>query len=83
MKSSRWLGVIVVLQGLILLGQWTGGPRISTVHAQVTDPGAQRLAIVEELRKTNSRLDRIIDLLESGKLQVSVPLPDEKKEPRR
>lgn len=78
-SSSRWLGVIVVLQGLVLLGQWTGGPRISSAEAQVPDPGAQRLAMVDELKKSNDKLDKIISLLESGKLQVSATLPDEKK----
>jgi hypothetical protein len=83
MKTSRWLGVIVVLQGLILLGQWTGSPRIAPAVAQVSDPGTQRLAMVEEQRKTNDRLDRIINLLESGKVQVTASLPDEKNDAPR
>jgi hypothetical protein len=76
MKSARLLGVVVVLQGLILLGQWTGGPRISTAEAQVLDPGAQRIAMTEELKKTNEKLDRLISLLESGKVQVTAVMPD-------
>jgi len=78
MKTGRLLSFVVVLQGLILLGQWTGGPRISTAGAQVADPGAQRIAMTEELRKTTRKVDRLISLLESGKLQVTAIMPDSK-----
>lgn len=79
MKSnySRWLGVIVVLQGLILVGQWTGGPSLPAAQAQISDPGAQRIQIVDELKKANDKLDRLIGILESGKLQVALPAADE------
>lgn len=82
-SSSRWLGVVVGLQGLILLGQWTGGPRISTAEAQIVDPGAQRIAMIDELKKTNDKLDRIVNLLESGKLQVASPATDDKRDSQK
>lgn len=78
MKSARLLGVVLVLQGLILLGQWTGGPRIATAEAQLPDPGAQRIAMTDELKKTNDKLDKLISLLESGKVQVTAVMPDSK-----
>lgn len=83
MKSARWIGVVVVLQGLILLGQWTGGPRIPSAQAQVLDPGAQRIAMTEELKKTNEKLDKLISLLESGKVQVTAVMPDSKEDGAR
>jgi hypothetical protein len=60
------------LQALTLLGLWTGQPRAATVQAAIPDPGAQREAQVEQARKTNEKLDRLYDLLSSGKLTVKV-----------
>ena len=79
MTNSKLLGVIVALQGLILLGQWTGAPNYLT-HAQAqTDPARDRQQIVDEMRSTNAKLDKLIDILTSGELQVKVVAPDETK----
>ena len=78
MKSNRILSVVLVLQGLILAGQWVGAPRLQSAEAQVSDPGAQRIAMVEEQKKTNDKLDKLINLLESGKVQVTATMPDTK-----
>ena len=78
MKTNRLLGFIIVLQGVILLGQWTGSPRIAQAGAQIPDPGAQRLQMLDEQKATNEKLDRLINLLESGKLQVIASMPDDK-----
>jgi hypothetical protein len=80
-QVSRLLGVMVVLQGLILLGQWTGGsaPGLPRAEAQIVDPGAQRIQIIDELKKVNDKLDRLVSLLESGKLQVAAPDAEEKR----
>jgi len=83
MKTNRLLGIVIVLQGLVLLGQWTGGPRIAPAAAQIPDPGGQRLQMIEEQRRTNEKLDRLINLLESGKLQVIASMPDEKSDGSR
>jgi hypothetical protein len=84
MKTTpRLRGLIVVLQALTLLGQWTGSPRIAPAAAQVPDPGAQRLQQLEELKGINARLDRLVTLLESGKLQVQTNSPDDKDGQRR
>jgi hypothetical protein len=77
-NASRLLIVVIVLQSLTLLGQWTGSPRIAPASAQIPDPGAQRLQMVDEQKATNQKLDRLINLLESGKLQVIASMPDEK-----
>jgi len=78
MKSSRILGVIVVLQGLILLGQWTGSGPVTPAWGQVPDAGAQRNQMIEELRTLNGKVDKLVDVLNSGKLQVQLAKADEK-----
>jgi hypothetical protein len=82
MKTTKLLTVVVVLQGLILLGQWLGAPSLlSPAQAQVPDSGAQRVQIIEELKALNGKTERLISLLESGKLQVRVA-GEEKAAPR-
>ena len=70
--TQKLLTAVLCLQVLTLMGLWTGQPRTATVNAAIPDPGAQREAQVEQQRKTNEKLDRIIDLLGSGKLKVQV-----------
>lgn len=79
MKSNRLLVVVIVLQALVLLGQWTGMPRVAPATAQIPDGGNQRQAMVDEQRATNAKLDKLIDLLQSGQVQVKVAAPEEKK----
>jgi hypothetical protein len=78
MNSTRLLAVIVVLQGLILLGQWTGSGPVTPAWAQVPDAGGQRNQMIEELRSLNSKVDKLVEVISSGKLQVTVAKPDEK-----
>jgi hypothetical protein len=78
MKTSRLLIVVLVLQGMILAGQWLGAPQvIGTAQAQQMDPARDRVQMLEELRAVNGKLDRLIDLLGSGNLQVKVNAPDD------
>lgn len=76
--TPRLLTVVLVLQGLTLVGLWTGQPRASDARAAIPDPGAQREALVAEQKLTNEKLDRLLSLLESGKLKVVVENEDEK-----
>ncbi len=79
MTTNRCLAVILVLQGLILAGQWLGdGSYQPRAQAQALDGGGQRQAIVEQLVGVNEKLDRLITILESGQLQVKLPTVDEK-----
>jgi len=78
MKTTKLLIAIVVLQSLILLGQWTGYGPVSPAHAQVPDAGAQRLQIVDELKALNAKMDKLIETLESGKVQVKLAGHEEK-----
>lgn len=77
MSTNRWLAAVVVLQSIMLLTLWVGGPALPQASAQVPDAGAQRLAMIEELRGTNARLDKVITLLNSGELQVRVTTSDD------
>ena len=73
--ASRWLGVVVVLQALILATLWTGGPAARPAAAQIPDAGAQQQQIIDQLRATNEKLDKLVDLLNSGTLRVRVAEP--------
>lgn len=78
-KHSKFLGVMLVLQGLILAGQWAGNGYLTSAQAQIADPGRDRLQMLDETRKTNDKLDKLIEILRSGDLQVRVVQPDENK----
>ncbi|HWP41143.1 MAG TPA: hypothetical protein VNL70_09475 [Tepidisphaeraceae bacterium] len=80
MKTGRLLGVVIVLQVLLLAGQWFGETGyLTSANAQVTDPARDRSQIIDELRSVNAKLDKIIALLDGGNLQVKVIQPDENK----
>jgi len=76
---SKWIVVVVALQIMTVLGQWVGTPRATPAMAQVPDAGMQQHEIIEQLKGTNDRLDKLIALLSGGKLQVTVAKPDETK----
>ena len=76
--THRWLAVIVVLQGLILLSHF-GSTMPTPAYAQIPDAGAQRNQIIDELRTLNGKMDKLMAMLESGKVQAQVKTPDEKK----
>ncbi len=84
MKTNRFNVAMMVLQiltlGCLLTSQ---GPGIlPAARAQVMDSGAQRQQIVDELKSVNTKLDRLLTVLESGNLQVSTDTPDERKDDR-
>jgi hypothetical protein len=80
MKSSKLLSVVIALQGLILIGQWTGGhDYLTTARAQVPDPANRQLQMIDELKESNTKLDKIVGLLEGGNLQVKVQKSDDAK----
>ena len=81
MSNSRLLGIVIVLELLILAGQWFGGPGYGNyANAQLqTDPGRDRQALIDEARATNAKLDKLVDFLRSGDLQVRVVQSDETK----
>lgn len=74
MNTNRLLAAILVLQVVTLAGQWGAQPAyVNDARAELPpDPGAQRVAQTEELRGLNQKLDRLVGLLESGRLKVEV-----------
>jgi hypothetical protein len=80
MNNQRMLTAIVALQVLGLASQWTGHSTLTpTMAGELPDPGARQMQMVDELKQLNSKLGRLNDFLESGKLKVVVPEPDQKK----
>ena len=80
MKTNKLLATVVVLQGLILIGQWTGGGAyVSSALAQVPDPANRQMQMIEELKSLNTKLDQVVSILQGGDLQVKVVNPEEKK----
>lgn len=81
MNQSKLLVAVVALQGLTLASLWSGNgsSQLPAANAQVVDPGAQRLQMVDAQRETNAKLDKIAELLK-GELQVRVVSPDEAKD---
>ena len=78
MRTNRLLAAVIVLQGLLLAGQWLGNPAlVSTAQAQ-PDPNRDRWLMIDEMKSTNAKLDKLIGILEGGNLQVRVSSPDEK-----
>jgi len=73
MKTNRLLIVIVVLQALTLAGQWLEGPKVlPTAQAQNFNPTADRQEMIDQMKGVNSKLDRMVSVLEGGNLQVKV-----------
>ena len=80
MKTNRLLIVILVLQALTLAGQWLEGPRmLPAAQAQAVNSAADRQAIIDELKGVNSKLDRLVGVLEGGNVQVRVVQTDDHK----
>ena len=80
MKTNRLLVIIIVLQGIILAGQWLEGPSIlPTAKAEPFNAGADRQAMLDSLKSIDSKLDSMVSILNSGNLQVKVQQSDDHK----
>ncbi|MGE5611626.1 MAG: hypothetical protein ACM359_20430 [Bacillota bacterium] len=79
MTTTRLLTVIAVLQGLILLGQWTSSGPVTPAMAQIPDAGGQRNQIIDELKALNAKVDRLTEALNSGKIQIRVAKQEDEK----
>ena len=69
--TNRLLAAVLTLQVLTLTGQWAGHSNDARADLP-PDPAAQRLAQTEEMKATNQKLDKLISLLESGRVEVKV-----------
>jgi hypothetical protein len=81
-SSNKWLGIIVAMQAIILLTLWGAGPSVSTARADgIPDAGSQRDQMIEQMKATNEKLDKLLVLLSGGDLQVKLAKPDDDKRP--
>jgi hypothetical protein len=72
MKTNRMLGMVIVLQVVILAGQWLQGPTmLPAARADLPNPQADRQAMLDEQKATNAKLDQIVSILQAGNLQGS------------
>ena len=71
MSKDRILCVVVAVQAVVI-GYLALNPSQPTAVAQIPDTGAQLQQVVDQTKATNAKLDRIISILEGGKLQVKV-----------
>ena len=78
MRTNRLLAVVVVLQGLLLAGQWLGAPSVLPSAQAQPDPNRDRWLMIDELKSLNAKVDRLIGILEGGNLQVRTASPDER-----
>lgn len=78
-NTTRLLTAVLVLQVLTLMGQWFSPSYTSPAAAQIPDGGALKIQTVDELKSVNAKLDKLISILESGKLQVRTSSDGEKK----
>jgi hypothetical protein len=80
-NTRRLLVVVIVLQLIIVAGQWLGAPSVvAPANAQgAKDPAADRAALLDGLKSIDAKLDKLNDFLASGNLQVKVIQPDEAK----
>ncbi len=71
MKTSRILYTLVIVQAATL-AYVVFAPSQPTAMAQIPDQGAQLQAVVDQTKEVNVKLDRIIGILEGGKMQVKI-----------
>jgi hypothetical protein len=70
-NTNRLLAAVLVLQVVTLAGQWSG--RANDARADVTtNPAERQIAQTEELKAMNQKLDRMVSVLESGRMRVEV-----------
>ena len=81
--THKLLAAVLVLQGLTLLSQWTAHSLPAAQAGEVSDPASRQIQMVEGIKGTNDRLDKLIGMLEGGNLQVKVVTPDDNKKPDR
>ena len=81
MKTNKLLVGVLALQGLILIGQWSGGTAsmLSSAHGQVPDPANRQMQMIDELKSLNAKMDELIGVLRGGDLQVKVAKTEEDK----
>ena len=80
MKTQRLLVFVLILQAATLAGQWLGSPKmVSPAQAQIANPGADRQEMIDQMKSVNNKLDKLIEILNSGNLKVTTTSSDNAK----
>ena len=68
------LAGILVLQGLLLVGQWTGQPSIASARAEgsLPNPSERQIQMIDELKQLNAKVDKLNSMLANGEVTVKV-----------
>jgi hypothetical protein len=77
MKGNRYLVAALGIEAIMIIGLWSGGSP-QTARAEIPDMGAQNVQIIQLLQANNQKLDKIIDLMQGGTLQVHIAKSDDK-----
>ena len=72
MVTRNMLGLVAAVAGGAVLGLLLASQRPSAAIAQIPDQGSQMLQLIDETKAINTKMDRLIGLLEGGKLEVRV-----------
>ena len=72
--SQKLLTGILVLQGLMLAGQWLGQPSVAQARGEgnIPNPSERQIAMVEELKALNAKVDKLNSMLANGEVTVKV-----------
>ena len=78
-KSQKLLTGVLVLQGLLLAGQWLGQPSLGQARGEgnIMNPSERQIQMIEELRALNGKVDKLNSMLAGGEVTVKV-VKDEK-----
>jgi hypothetical protein len=77
MKTNKLLIGALIVQSAMIIGLWYG-PSAQPARADIPDAAGQLVSINSRISDTNQKLDKIIDLLQNGHLQVHVSRSDDK-----
>lgn len=73
-KTQKLLTGVLVLQGLLLAGQFSSRPATAEARGELTlsNPSERQLQMVDELKSMNAKMDKLTAMLASGELTVKV-----------
>ena len=78
MMTRNMLGLVAAVAGGAVFGLLMTSQRPSVAVAQIPDQGAQMLQLIDETKALNTKMDRLLQLLESGKIEVRVKTDEAK-----
>lgn len=78
MVTRNMLGLAAAVAGGAVFGMVMASQRPSVAVAQIPDQGAQLAQLIDESKALNTKMDRLLQLLEGGKLEVRVKADEAK-----